>query len=199
MLWNNKLQNANKEKISLCLWVSFNFNWFIISGNYIFKLSWLPQLCLLLCQGNEGYTLRACLSTNQAVDDLFSHMLAPTFKRKGTTERDSTGSYLQLLQRQNELMLLIFKKWQEIQFSTLIYLKLLGCTVFAHKIFFPQLVMLLSHHLSLILMILPQALKRANPIYNKNPWGKFCWFMFSYHFLPLLLKWYLMCSYYIFN
>lgn len=39
MLRNNKLQNANKEKIIQCLWVAFNFNWFIISENYIFKLS----------------------------------------------------------------------------------------------------------------------------------------------------------------
>lgn len=55
VLWNNKLQNANKKKISLCLWMAFNFNWFIISGNCIFKLSWLPQLCLVVCLGNEGF------------------------------------------------------------------------------------------------------------------------------------------------
>ena len=64
VLWNNKLQNANKEKIRLCLWVAFNFNWFIISRNYIFKLSWLPQLWLLLQQGSEGYRSRASPSAN---------------------------------------------------------------------------------------------------------------------------------------
>lgn len=61
VLWNNKLQNANKKKISLCLWVAFNFNWFIISGNCIFKLSWLPQLCLMLRWGNGGYRSRVSL------------------------------------------------------------------------------------------------------------------------------------------
>lgn len=32
----NKLQNANKGKISPCSPVVFKFNWFIIYGNYIF-------------------------------------------------------------------------------------------------------------------------------------------------------------------
>lgn len=51
VLWNNELQNANKEEISLCLWVVFSFNWFIIYRNYIFKLRWLPQLCVVIHQG----------------------------------------------------------------------------------------------------------------------------------------------------
>lgn len=64
LLWKNKLQNANKKQITLCLWVAFILNCFIISRNYIFKLSWLSQLCLVSRQGKEGYRSRPSLSLN---------------------------------------------------------------------------------------------------------------------------------------
>lgn len=70
-VWNNKLQNANKGRISPYLQVVFNFNWFIIYGNCVFKLSLLPQPCWccvaeMKATGQEHLSLqrKSCRSCN---------------------------------------------------------------------------------------------------------------------------------------
>lgn len=84
--------------------MAFNFNWFIISGNYIFKLSWLPQLCAVLHRGNQGYRSRVSLSANQTPVykiSLCEFGWSFPFRCYNWWWRECIGAYLQLLQWQN--------------------------------------------------------------------------------------------------